>query len=198
LQRNSDFFHISLEINEFDISIIKGVVDKTKKRASFTYRRWQTMRRLIGITGIGTWISATVILVVLAVQAPVNGEPMFENLPEGWQVERSFRVPRDQRMAIGRKLGGRMVKLSNTVLSYQGKSLQVNVLDAASESAAERIYQSILKAHDNDPLYALLDGKRTIEFAKTNDAELVQKTRVALGLDKGITNEQADAKAEVG
>ena len=144
------------------------------------------MRRVVGITGISAWIVLIVIMVILAFQTEANGDPMFENLPEGWGVEQSFMVPRDQKMAIGTKLGGRIVKLNNTVLSYQDKNLQVNVLDAASESAAERIYQSILKVHNNDPLYALRAGKRVIEFAKTDDAELVKKARVALGLDKEV------------
>ncbi|MHC4215635.1 MAG: transglutaminase-like domain-containing protein [Planctomycetota bacterium] len=144
------------------------------------------MRRFIGITGISAWVVLIVIMVILAFQTEANGDPMFENLPEGWRVVQSFMVPRDQKMAIGSKLGGRIVKLNNTVLSYKGKNLQVNVLDAATESAAERIHQSILKAHNNDPLYGLRRGKRVVEFAKTDDAELVKKARVALGLDEEV------------
>ena len=64
------------------------------------------LRRIAGITGIGLWAALIAAAVIVGLQAKANGEPMFENLPEGWKIEESFVVPRDQTAAISLKLGG--------------------------------------------------------------------------------------------
>lgn len=85
------------------------------------------VRRIVGVTGISLWAGLIAIAVLGAFRANANGEQMFENLPEGWKVEKSFVVSKAQTMAISRRLGSRISKLTNTVLSIEGKRLQVNV-----------------------------------------------------------------------
>jgi len=107
---------------------------------------------------------------------------MFENLPEGWKVETSFTAPKDQTMAFGRKFGGRIDKLTNTVLSFGGKSISVNVVYCPTITEAKKIYSAVLKAHQGLETSVARDGKVVIEFAKTDDVVLMNKAREALGL----------------
>jgi len=118
----------------------------------------------------------------MGLQVKAAGEQMFENLPEGWKVEESFAVSREQTAAIARQLGGRILKLTNTVLSIHGRRLQVNVLYCPTVREAEKIYKAVLKAHNGLAASAAKDGKMVIEFAKSNDVELMHKLRQTLGL----------------
>jgi len=140
------------------------------------------LRRIVGITGISFWAGLIAFVVLGGFQVRANGEPMFENLPEGWKIEKSFVVPRDQTAAISRRLGGRISKLTNTVLSIEGQRLQVNVLYCPTEKEAEKIYNAVLKAHGGLAVTAARDGKLVIEFAKSDDVELMNKARRGLGL----------------
>ena len=139
-------------------------------------------RRIIGITGISLWAGLIAFVVLAGFGGKANGEPMFESLPEGWKVEKSFVVPRDQTAAISRRLGGGISKLTNTVLSIEGKHLQVNVLYCPTEKGAEKIYKAVLEAHGGLAVTAARDGKLVIEFAKSDDVNLMNQARLALGL----------------
>jgi len=132
--------------------------------------------------GIGAWVTGMVILVVLAVQVPAAAEPMFESLSDGWEVVKSFTVGARQRTAVSTRLGARVAKLTNTILSFEGKMIQVNVIDAKDDGAADIIYKSVLQAHGNQSLYVYRDDKRIVEFANTGDAALVRQAKAAFGL----------------
>ncbi|MHC4618626.1 MAG: hypothetical protein ACYTEQ_12840 [Planctomycetota bacterium] len=104
-------------------------------------------RRIAGAAGIGIWAGLVVAAVVAGFQTTTNAkEKIFENLPEGWKVEKSFVARNDERVAISRRLGARISKLSNTFLSINGRSLQVNVLHCRTVRGAEKVYEAILKA----------------------------------------------------
>ena len=103
----------------------------------------------------------------------------FENLPAGWRVQQSFVAPQNQTIAIGKKLGGRIVKLSNTILSVHGQRLQVNILDCQTQQDAEPVHKTILTMKPN-PAYCLKIGKQVVEFMGS-DIRLIRKAHYVLG-----------------
>jgi len=141
------------------------------------------LRRIVGVTGVSLWAGLIAVVVLWGFQANANGEQMFENLPEGWKVEKSFAVSKAQTIAIGRKLGSRISKLTNTVLSIESKRLQVNVFHCPTPNAADKIYKSVLEAHNGLTGHVARDGNLVIEFAKSDDIELMNQVRRALGLE---------------
>ena len=148
-------------------------------------------RRIAGAAGIGIWAGLVVAAVVAGFQRPTDAkEKMFENLPEGWKVEKSFVAHNEQRVAISRRLGARISKLSNTFLSINGRSLQVNILHCRTARGAKKVYEAILKAHGGLEVSVARDGSMVVEFARCDDAELMKKARRVLGLAGG---EQAGA-----
>jgi hypothetical protein len=142
-------------------------------------------RRIVGVVGISLWVGLIVFAILAGFGGIANGEQMFKNLPEGWKIEESFTVPMDQTSAIGLKLGGKISKLTNTVLSITGQRLQVNVLHCPTEAEAEKIYKGVLKAHNGLAVAAVLDGKMVVEFAKCDDVNLMNQARLALGFPDG-------------
>jgi tRNA threonylcarbamoyladenosine modification (KEOPS) complex Pcc1 subunit len=119
---------------------------------------------------------------VVGLQVTANGEELFDKLPEGWKVEKSFVVPKDQTAAISRRLGGRISRLTNTVLSIEGRSLQVNVIRCPTNKQAEKIYKAVLEAHNGLAASAVRNRNIVVEFAKSDDVELMNRARRALGL----------------
>lgn len=129
---------------------------------------------------------ATRLLVLTALMSPVGlawgaapADKCFMNLPAGCFVKRSFVVPRDQAVAIGRKLGADIKKLSNTYLSIHGESIQVNIIEAASDTGAARLHQVVsgMKGH---PAFCLRHGNRVIEYVG-DDPALATKASFELG-----------------
>lgn len=137
------------------------------------------LRRIIGITGITFW--AGLIIIALGFQLKADGEEIFQNLPEGWMIEKSVAVPNDQTLAFSRKLGTRISKLTNTYLSIDGKPLQVNVVHCSTERGAERAFEAIVKEHEGHTINAALYNKTVVEFANCDDVELIKRARVGMG-----------------
>lgn len=137
------------------------------------------LRRIIGITGISLW--AGLILAVVALKVKADVEEIFQDLPEGWRIEKSVVVPKDQTLAFSRKLGARISKLTNTYLSIDGKPLQVNVVQCSTERGAERAFEAIVKEHDGHTISAARYNKTVVEFAKCDDLELIKQARLGLG-----------------
>ncbi len=140
------------------------------------------IRRIVGITGITVWFGFIAFVVVL--QTKANGsEQLFKNLPAGWKVIESFEVPQDQRQAIGLKLGGKITKLTNTILSIEGQQLQINIIHCSSKNEAMKVYQAELQAHSGRTANVAQKGSTVIEFAKCHDMNLINKARSGLGLE---------------
>lgn len=137
------------------------------------------LRRIIGITGISLW--AGLILVVMAFKVKADGEEIFQNLPEGWKIDKSVVAPKDQTLAFSRKLGVRISKLTNTYLSIDGKPLQVNVVYCNTERGAERAFEAIVEEHDGHTINAARYNKTVVEFANCDKVELIKQARVGLG-----------------
>jgi hypothetical protein len=106
----------------------------------------------------------------------------FSELPFGCFVTKSFVAPPDQTAAIGKRLAASLDKLSNTYLTVHGSPIQVNILDAATQADAAKLYTVIsnMKGH---PAFCLRIGKRVIEFVG-NDPALATKTSYELGFLK--------------
>ena len=117
--------------------------------------------------------------VVSYVEADEPADECFRNPPFGCFVTKSFVAPRDQTAAIAKRLGASLDKLSNTYLTVHGSPIQVNILDAATEADAAKLYTIIsnMKGH---PAFCLRIGKRVIEFVG-NDPALATKTSYELG-----------------
>ena len=103
----------------------------------------------------------------------------FDNLPSGWTVQQSFVAARDQTLAISKKLGGRIQRLSNTILLVHGQRLQVNILDCQSLQDADAIHKAILGMKPN-PAYCLKTDNRVVEFMG-NDIRVIRKAHYVLG-----------------
>ena len=158
------------------------------------------VRRIIGITGIGLWAGLIALAAVTALQAKTDGKQIFKNLPEGWKIKESFVVPREQTVAIGRKLGGRIKNLSNTIFTVDGKRFQVNIIECMTPRGADKIYKSILKMKA-DPAFCLKLDNTVVEFVG-DDVELAKKAPYELGFkaspnDTVKQNNQLDINAKV-
>ena len=120
--------------------------------------------------------------VVFCAKADDLADECFSELPFGCFVTKSIAAPREQTAAIGQRLGASIEKLSNTYLTVHGSPIQVNILDAATEADAAKLYTIIsnMKGH---PAFCLKIGKRVIEFVG-NDPALAIKTSYELGFLK--------------
>jgi len=109
-------------------------------------------------------------------------DKIFTKLPQGCYVNRSIVVGPQQLAQIGKKLGVKLTKLSNTFLTVHGRPIQVNILEAESDAAAAKLHQVFTKMKSH-PDFCLRQGRKVIEFAG-NDIALVTKTTYELGLRK--------------
>jgi len=130
-------------------------------------------------------ISIAVLVLACVVFLTKAGEPAdecFKDMPFGCFVTRTFVAPRNQTAAIGQRLGASIEKLSNTYLTVHGSPIQVNILDAATDADATKLYTVIsnMKGH---PAFCLRTGKKIIEFVG-NDPALATKTSYELGFLK--------------
>jgi hypothetical protein len=123
------------------------------------------------------------VLCAVCVGAGAGGpdiEGRLKSLPEDWAVEQSGVVPADQTAAIGQRLGGKLSKLTNSVLRYGDRRVRVNVLTAASEADAKAVQGVILKTKGN-PAFCVRQRAVVVEFVGP-DVALVRRAHYALGL----------------
>ncbi|UCG46714.1 MAG: transglutaminase domain-containing protein [Phycisphaerales bacterium] len=115
----------------------------------------------------------------LAPHAAPAAEPPFDELPPGWKVVESFVAPRNQAAAIGKRLGGTISRLSNTILATGESRIQVNIIECPTEKDAVAIHKAILKVKGH-PAFCLKIGKKVVEFVGDQTA-LAVKTAFELG-----------------
>lgn len=132
-----------------------------------------------------TVISIAVLVLTCVVSCAKADEPAdecFSELPFGCFVTKSIAIPPNQTAAIAKRLGASLDKLSNTYLTVHGSPIQVNILDAATEADAAKLYTIIsnMKGH---PAFCLKIKKRVVEFVG-NDPALAIKTSYELGFLK--------------
>lgn len=81
----------------------------------------------------GLWMAAVM------GQEPRGGvNDLFPNMPEGWKVVKQSSVPRGQLGTFESKFQVKLDALINTVVEYQGASVQINLLRCKTEEDAER------------------------------------------------------------
>lgn len=108
-------------------------------------------------------------------------EPLLRQLGPGIFVESSEEVPLEQARSIGQKLGGELVRLTNSVLRVQGQPLRINVITAGSEEQAEKLERGILKVKPYP--FCVRKGTVVAEYVgKKLDALLASKASYELGL----------------
>jgi hypothetical protein len=103
-------------------------------------------------------------------------------LPAGCFVTKSVVASQAQTAAIAQKFGASIARLSNTILTVQGRTIQVNLVDAKTEADAVRVHQA-LSQMKSDPAFCLRIGKRVIEYV-SDDPALATKTSYELGFIK--------------
>ncbi len=104
-----------------------------------------------------------------------------KKLPVGWSVEKRLAIPSAQRAAIGGKLGGKIDELTNTVLGYRGRRVQVNVIRCGTAKDAGQVHRSIMKLKGHRWL-CLLKGKTVVEFV-CRDLRIARQAHYALGYE---------------
>jgi len=104
----------------------------------------------------------------------------FQRLPAGWKVINHAETPRQQAAAVGQKLGGRVLALTNTLLDAEGRRLQVNLFQCASDDGAEAVRKAVAKAHGGAADCAIRNGKTVVEFV-CDDLRLVKRAGYVLG-----------------
>ncbi|MAE62134.1 MAG: hypothetical protein CMJ49_12355 [Planctomycetaceae bacterium] len=131
-----------------------------------------------------TYILFAAFLLVSAL-APVSradqpADAFLRDLPPGLYLQSSDLIPPDQTKAIGRKLGGDITQLTNSILNVHGRTIQVNAITASDDAAAQAIHAAILKMKPYP--YCLRTDHLVIEYVGRNiDEALAVKTSYELG-----------------
>ena len=68
-----------------------------------------------------------------------DGPDRFRNLPSGWAVTESVVIPAQQLPAFSQKLGGQVVRGTNTTLSVGGQRLKVNTIACKTDEDAAKV-----------------------------------------------------------
>ena len=110
-----------------------------------------------------------------------SDEPLLRDLPAGIVLKQTREVPATQAKAIGQKLGGEMVGLTNSDIVVHGRAIQVNVLVASNEIEAKKLHDALLKIKPAD--FCARSGRRVIEYVGNSiDAALCTKTSFEIGV----------------
>jgi hypothetical protein len=122
--------------------------------------------------------------VLLCVGACTGQEPAKEflsNLPAGIVLEKQIDLTAAQSKAIGDKLGGPILSLSNAFLRIHGRPIQVNLIVARNPADAKTILESLRKLKPYP--FCLQKGAMVFEYVGKNiDEALAIKTSYELGL----------------
>jgi len=107
-------------------------------------------------------------LIAIAAICPANrlaaaGRTPRAGLPLGFTVLKSFDASASQTADISRKLGGKIDKLSNILLSVHGTRLQVNVIVCPTAADTEKIHKSVV-SRKNHPAFCHTFEMTVVEF----------------------------------
>ncbi|MBN1419332.1 MAG: transglutaminase domain-containing protein, partial [Planctomycetes bacterium] len=110
-------------------------------------------------------------------------EPFLRELPAGLFLEHVVEAEAAQAKAIGKKLGGQIHRITNSILRVHGRPIQVNAITAVDEVNARAIHATLekIKAYP----FCMRKGRVVIEYVGADiDAALAIKTSYELGLLK--------------
>jgi hypothetical protein len=119
--------------------------------------------------------------VMLWLASGAFAEDFLQALPPGVFLQKRVEVSAEQREAIGRKLGGGVVGLTNAFLQVQGREIQANVVVADSDASAKVVYESLSKMKGAP--FCVRKDRMVVEYVgKGLDAALATKTSYELKL----------------
>jgi hypothetical protein len=141
----------------------------------------QMPRKIAGFTGLALWL---VLIVVLATfQTKANGQPVFENPPEQWKIEKTEHASPNQLKDFSRKLRGRVDELSNTHFSVDGQKIQINLIHCHTPADAQKVYEDVLREHGGSEEYVLLSDTLVVEFVEPVDINLAEQAKKVFGFE---------------
>jgi hypothetical protein len=125
------------------------------------------------------------VLFILALETSslvaIAAEPLLRELPPGVFVDKSTEAPAAQTDAISKKLGGRITRLSNSIVRVHGRAIQVNVITAANEADAKAIHAGLAKIKAFP--FCLRKDSLVVEYVGQDlDAAIALKTSYELEL----------------
>lgn len=126
---------------------------------------------------------ASVLVLALASTGKSAGptEPFFGELAPGLFLKSSSEIPSKQTKAIGKKLGGNVERLTNSILQVHGRPIQVNAITAADEANAKAIHAVLSKTKPYP--FCVRRDRVVVEYVGRDiDAALATKTSYELGL----------------
>ncbi len=131
-------------------------------------------------------IIAFVVLILLGAKAIVADEPIPrfpQTLPAGWSLQKTSTIPSQQLSQFSNKLGGRLSGLSNTTLVKQGRAIQINTIQCATEQDADAANAKLRQGKANKRLVCRR-GKTIYELVARNrdQMQLALTARYELGL----------------
>jgi hypothetical protein len=137
------------------------------------------MIRMISLTLVVCVVS---VLVLSCSSGSTSVDPVFQNLPVGWKVERADTATPSQTSEISAKLGVPIERLSNNHLVVDGQRIQINILETATAEDAARLHEAIAKM--KDPAACRLKGLKVYEFVGDASVtmEFVNKVSEQLGI----------------
>lgn len=107
----------------------------------------------------------------------------LDQLPAGWKHESTVAVPAEKLAGFSQRLGGDIVALTNSVLTFRGALVKVNTLTATSEAEAEKVQSSMVRLHKGALDACPRLGAKVFEVSCPDDA-LVERTVIDLKLPR--------------
>src|SRR5688572_14377395 len=93
-----------------------------------------------------------------------EGADRFRKLPKGWTVVASVVVPEQQLLAFSQKLGGAILRASNTTLAVDGQRLKVNTIECKTDEDAAKVHEALLRSHQGIQASCPREGKLLFEL----------------------------------
>ena len=107
-----------------------------------------------------------------------------ETLPKGWKITRGVVMSQVLLGGFSKKLGGRVLALTNQDLSLNGFEVRVNAITAASEADAQKVEAALLRIRGAD--FIRRRGERVYEVA-SQGVLVARRVFAALGIDADAT-----------
>ncbi|MDR2981975.1 MAG: hypothetical protein LBV12_06975 [Puniceicoccales bacterium] len=81
-------------------------------------------------------------------------DDFLKNLPQEIKLQKTTVIPRQQITAFEKKLGGKISRMSNSVIMVDGKTLQINAILGSDDAAAKTIHAKIVELGSPAPVFA--------------------------------------------
>jgi len=92
-----------------------------------------------------------------AAQPAANVPARLQKLPDGWKVKESFIIPNSP-------VAGVVARVSNTVLTVEGREIKINLIECASADEAAKVFAALIRGHEKLPAKYTREGNTVVEF----------------------------------